>query len=56
MDRLSPLAGSYLVHGSYSFVLPDLAPVPSASCATLTLGAMTTTGHFGVEQAGGNLD
>jgi hypothetical protein len=30
--------------------------VTSASCATLTLRAMTTTNRFGVKHAGGNLD
>jgi Tn3 transposase DDE domain len=26
MTRLSPFVSTHLVHGSYSFVLPDLAP------------------------------
>jgi TnpA family transposase len=35
MARLSPFVSQHLgVHGTYSFVLPDLAPGPSATCAT----------------------
>ncbi len=44
MARLSPFVSRHLgVHGTYSFVLPDLAPAPSANCATPTPPPMMTS-------------
>jgi hypothetical protein len=44
MARLSPFVSRHLgVHGAYSFLLPDLAPVRSATCATLTAPRTTKT-------------
>ena len=43
MARLSPFVSTHLgVHGAYSFVLPELARGPSASCATRTPLTRTT--------------
>jgi hypothetical protein len=50
--RLSPFASRHLgVHGTCSFVLPDLAPAPSANCAipapatTMTNDGAAATGN-----------
>ncbi len=47
MARLSPFVSRHLgVHGIYTFALPDLALVPSASCATPTPPTRTTSSAF----------
>lgn len=44
MARLSPFVNIHLgVHGTYSFLLPDLAPAPSANYAIRTPPTRTTS-------------
>ncbi|WP_433359038.1 Tn3 family transposase [Streptosporangium sp. CA-115845] len=55
MARLSPFVHSHLgVHGTYTFALPDLAPAPSATCATPTPPKTTRSDQRG-EAEGGNV-